>query len=70
MKNLGDLADLADMCPTMSNSVYTGTNNEGLTTDPFCDASKKLHISGSLVVAPKPRLKKIANRYAGLQLEC
>ena len=49
----------------LSNQIFMGSDEDGLPVEPKKDGSNAWHISGSLTVAPKPRVKKLLN-----QLEC
>ena len=44
-----------------------GSNEDGFSTEPKWDGEGNWHISGSLVAAPKPRLKKLLHQLTPLQ---
>ena len=50
----------------LSNQVYLGTDEDGNSSEPFKDNHKKWHISGSLVAAAKPRIRKVLDRLSAV----
>ena len=54
----------------LSNQVYLGTDDEGNSSEPFKDNPKKWHISGSLVAAAKPRIRKVLDRLSAIREAC
>ena len=51
----------------LSNASFMGTNEDGLQVPPVKDGQKRWHVTGSLVVCPKPRIKKILSPFESLQ---
>ena len=47
-----------------------GTDEEGNSTDPLKDSQNRWHITGSLVAATKPRLRRILERLAAIKEAC
>ena len=54
----------------LSNQVYLGTDEEGNSTDPYNDSQNRWHITGSLVAAAKPRLRRVLERLAAINEAC
>ena len=54
----------------LSNQLLMGSDEDGFPTEPEWDGEGKWHISGSLVAAPKPRLKKLLNQLTPLRDAC
>ena len=54
----------------LSNQVYLGTDEDGNSSEPFKDNHKKWHISGSLVAAAKPRIRKVLDRLSAIRDAC
>ena len=54
----------------LSNQLFMGSYEEGLPTEPERDGDRKWHITGSLVAAPKPRLKKLLQQLTPLREAC
>ena len=54
----------------LSSQLFMGSNEDGLPTEPERDGEGKWHITGSLVAAPKPRLKKILQQLTLLWEAC
>ena len=54
----------------LSSQLFMGSNEDGLPTEPERDGEGKWHITGSLVAAPKPRLKKILQQLTPLREAC
>ena len=54
----------------LSNQLFMGSDEDGFPTEPERDGEGKWHISGSLVAAPKPRLKKLLHQLTPLRDAC
>ena len=54
----------------LSNQLFMGSDEDGLPTEPERDGEGKWHITGSLVAAPKPRLKKLLQQLWPLREAC
>ena len=54
----------------LSNQLFMGSDEDGLPTEPERDGDGKWHITGSLVAAPKPRLKKLLLQLSPLREAC
>ena len=54
----------------LSNQLFMGSNEDGLPTEPEWDGDGKWHITGSLVAALKPRLKKLLQQLTPLREAC
>ena len=54
----------------LSNQVYLGTDVDGNSTDPHKDRQNRWHITGSLVPATKPRLRRILERMVAIRDAC
>ena len=54
----------------LSNQVIMGSDEDGFPIEPEQDSDGTWHISGSLVVAPKPRLKKLLQQLTPLRDAC
>ena len=54
----------------LSNQAYLGTDEDGNSTDPHKDSQKRWHITGSLVAAAKPRLRRTLERMVAIRDAC
>ena len=54
----------------LSNQLFMGSDENGFPTEPERDGVGNWHILGSLVAAPKPRLKKLLHQLAPVQDVC
>ena len=54
----------------LSNQVYLGTDKDGNSTEPYKDSQNRWHITGSLVAAAKPRLRRVLERLAAIKEAC
>ena len=52
----------------LSNQLFMGSDENGFPTEPERDGVGNWHILGSLVAAPKPRLKKLLHQLAPVQM--
>ena len=50
--------------------MYLGTDEDGNSTDPHKDSQKRWHITGSLVAATKPRLRRTLERMVAIRDAC
>ena len=48
----------------ISNLVFLGTDQDGNSIEPFKGEGRKWHISGSLVAAAKPRIRRLLDKMA------
>ena len=67
MSNLGLAKGDCVYIDALSNQLFMGSDEDGLPTEPERDGEGKWHITGSLVAAPKPRLKKLLMQLAPLR---
>ena len=54
----------------LSNQLFMGSDENGFPTEPERDGVGNWHILGSLVAAPKPRLKKLLHQLVPLRDAC
>ena len=50
----------------LSNAIFMGTDEDGMQIPPVKDGQKRWHVTGSLTVCPKPRIKEILSMFDSL----
>ena len=51
----------------LSNAIFMGTDEDGMQIPPVKDGQKRWHVTISLIVCPKPRIKKILSMFDSLR---